>query len=182
MGGRNLVIPAASMKEEKSLTYPIYAALTIEYLLLKRYPRTLSSLLPHNGASRLFHDLHSAQSCDLCRGIHMAFPPWERPCFWHASLGKPWRRCWTDDLLHQYSAWPQETARMLLTDGRCMYINATSSVIHAWNLDQVNKYRQCCLARWVLPYVACSPSCASCDVGTHIPNRTTTHYRIHFLW
>jgi len=46
LGGHNLVMPAASTKVEKSFPYPIYAALTLEYLLLKR----LSSPLPHNRA------------------------------------------------------------------------------------------------------------------------------------
>ena len=55
LGEHNSVIPAAWMKEDKEFPYPIYAALAIQYLLLKRYPRTLSSPLPHKGAGYSMH-------------------------------------------------------------------------------------------------------------------------------
>jgi len=47
LGWCNSVIPAASIKEEKSFSYPIYAALNMQYQVLKRNRSTLSLLLSY---------------------------------------------------------------------------------------------------------------------------------------
>ena len=76
------------MKEEKEFPYPIYAALTIQYLLLKRYPRTLSSPLPDNGAGYSMNARRPIWRA-VQRYAHGVSLMRTALCFSNAGLGRP---------------------------------------------------------------------------------------------
>ena len=94
--------------------------------------------------------------------------------------GGPWWRCRTVDLLQRsWKVTLQETARMQI-HGCETPVYQCDELGYTCPNPWPNIFNHYCLVRWVLPYVACSPSCPPCEVGTRSPNHTTKHHRIHF--